>query len=389
MQSILAEMRLADGLDIAIVAVLLWMLIIWLRTTRARPAFVGLGILGALYLLVQQLELRLTVRLLQGFFAAGVLMLIVIFQDDLRRLFERIAVAGLRPRRARPGPDVVEILSRAVARLAECRIGALIVLPGRDPLGRHMEGGVYLRGRVSDALLDSIFDPHSDGHDGAVLIEGNEVARFGVHLPLSSDRRALGSGGTRHAAALGIAERSDAFCIVVSEERGTISIARDGVLRRLDSADALAGELSTFLRAAHPRRRASGLGLFARGLPSHWREGLLASVLALVLWAGFIPGDTVVNVAFPVPVEVENLPEGWVLDGVEPPEVEITLRGHRRDLYLAGPGNVQIRVDALLVQLGRRTFDLSTEQVDHPDALGVSAISPRKVRLRVSPVEGG
>ena len=239
----LTELRLADALDIAIVAVLLWMLIVWLRTTRARPAFVGLGILGIVYLVVQQLELRLTVRIFQGFFAAVVLMLIVIFQDDLRRLFERIAVAGLRPRRARPGPGVIEILTRAAAELASSRTGALIVIPGRDPLGRHLEGGVHLRGRISEALLLSLFDPHSVGHDGAVIVEGNEVSRFGVHLPLSSDPAALGPGGTRHAAALGLAERNDALCIVVSEERGTISVARNGRLRQLASVSQLAEEL--------------------------------------------------------------------------------------------------------------------------------------------------
>jgi len=380
----LAKLRFSDVIDVAIVAVLLWLLIVWLRTTRARFAAVGLAILTGLYLLVQQLELQLTVWLFQGFFAAVVLVMIVVFQDDLRRLFERIAVAGMLRKRPRPGPDVVDIVTRVVADLANSRTGALIVIPGRDPLERHMQGGTHLRGRVSEALLLSLFDPHSAGHDGAVVIEGNEVARFAVHLPLPVEADPRQAGGTRHAAALGLSERSDAMCIVVSEERGTVSIARDGTLRELGRPEAVADVLYAFLRSAHPPRRDSDVVPFLRAVPSHWREGLLAGGLALALWASLVPGDTVVNVAFAVPVRVENLPKGYALHEVDPPSVEVTFTGLRRDLYLASPGQVEVQIDGLLVQLGRRTFEISEDQVKHPSALSVVAIAPPKVRVSVS-----
>jgi len=381
---ILAELRVSDVLDVTIVAILLWMLIVWLRTTRARFAAVGLAILAGLYLMVQQLELQLTVWLFQGFFAAVVLVMIVVFQDDLRRLFERIAVAGLGRRWPRPAPDVIDIVTRAVAELARSRTGALIVLPGRDPLERHMQDGAHLRGRVSEALLLSLFDPHSPGHDGAVVLEGNEIARFAVHLPLPVDADPLRRGGTRHAAALGLVERSDALCIVVSEERGTISIARNGRLRALARPEDVADALHAFLRTAYPPRRESSVSSFLRAAPSHWREGLLALALAVAMWAALVPGDAIVNVAFAVPVHVENLPEGFALQEIDPPSVEVTLTGHRRDLYLASPNQVEVRVDGLLVQLGRRTFEISPEQVEHPRALEVVAIAPRKVRVHVT-----
>ena len=384
MPRMLAELRFSDAADVAIVAILLWMLIVWLRTTRARFAAVGLAILTGLYLLAQQLELQLTVWLFQGFFAAVVLVLIVVFQEDLRRLFERIAVAGLGRRRPRSAPDVVEIVTRAVADLAHASIGALIVIPGHDPLERHIEGGIHMRGRVSEPLLLSLFDPHSPGHDGAVLLEGNEIARFAVHLPLSADTRLPATGGTRHAAALGLAERADALCIVVSEERGTVSVARNGRLRALSRPEMIADELRRFLRVADPAPSRSGLAVFLRGVPARWKEGILAGGLALALWAALVPGDTVVNVAFAVPVQIENLPQGYALQQVNPPEVEVTFTGHRRDLYLASPNQVSVRLDALLVQLGRRTFEISAEHVEHPSALSVVAVAPRKVKLRVS-----
>jgi hypothetical protein len=135
---------------------------------------------------------------------------------------------------------------------------------------------------------------------------------------------------------------------------------------------------------AHPAHGRSGLAAFLRGIPAHWREGILAGGLALALWAALVPGDTVVNVAFAVPVQIENLPQGYALQQVNPPEVEVTFTGRRRDLYLASPSQVAVRIDALLVQLGRRTFEISAEHVEHPGALSVVAVAPRKVKLQVS-----
>jgi len=381
---VIGEFRFSDVIDVAIVAILLWMLIVWLRTTRARFAAVGLAILAGLYLLVQQLELQLTVWLFQGFFAAVVLVMIVVFQDDLRRLFERIAVAGLFRRQPRPGFDVIDSVAHSVVELARTKTGALIVVPGRDLLERHMQGGIYLAGRVSEPLLLSLFDPHSAGHDGAVVIEGSQISRFAVHLPLSVEVDHQSPGGTRHAAALGLAERSDALCIVVSEERGTVSVARDGRLHTLDRPEAIAGELNAFLQTSNPRRRGGGVGPFLRGVPAYWREGIAALGIAIAMWVALVPGDAVVNVAFAVPVRVENLPQGYALQEVDPPEVRVTLTGHRRDLYLANPAQVAVRIDALLVQLGRRTFEISPELVKHPRALSVVSVEPEKVRIQVA-----
>ena len=127
---------LSDVVDVTIVAILLWALIVWLRESRARFAIAGLAIVFGLYLLAQQLGLQLTVWLFQGFFAAAALVLIVVFQDDLRRLFERIAMAGLRRRRPRPGPDTLECVVDVATALARARTGALIVVPGRDVPGK-------------------------------------------------------------------------------------------------------------------------------------------------------------------------------------------------------------------------------------------------------------
>src|SRR5262245_61437702 len=176
----------------------------WLRRARADLALVGIGILGIIYLLARQLGLGLTAWIFQGFFAVFLILIVVLFQADLRQGFERIALWGLRRNRsALPAADSNAQLVSAVAKLAATRRGALIVLPGRDPVERHLQGGIGLDGRLSEPLLLSLFDPHSPGHDGAVLVDRDLVRRFAVHLPLSADRSQLGMLGTRHAAALG------------------------------------------------------------------------------------------------------------------------------------------------------------------------------------------
>ena len=379
-----SELQWSDAVDVTIVALLLWALIVWLRHTRARFAVAGIAIVFGLFLVAQRLGLQLTVWLFQGFFAVAALMLIVVFQDDMRRLFERIAVAGLRRRRPRPAPDTTECVVSVASALARARRGALIVLPGRDLLDRHLEGGVFLRGRASEALLESVFDPHSAGHDGAVVIEGNEVSRFGVHLPLSADTGSLGRAGTRHAAALGLCERTDALCIVVSEERGTLSVARAGQLREVDET-ALRRALEEHIRVSNPpRRRSEPPAPWLLAAPSHWREGLLAGAMALSMWTMLVPEEAPVSLGFAVPVQVANVPKGYEVASVEPEEVRITLSGLRRNVTLANPANVRIRIDGQPVELGRRTFEISADAVEHPDHLEVVTVSPARVKLRIT-----
>jgi uncharacterized protein (TIGR00159 family) len=376
------EFRITDVVDVAIVAFMLWATLAWLRRARARIALAGVAIAAGAYLLARQLELSMTVWILQGFFAVLVIVLVVVFQEDLRRLFEQIAIWGLRRKPPSAPPDAVDALVGAVRRLVAQRCGALFVIPGREPLDRHVAGGVPLGGLVSEPLLLSLFDPHSPGHDGAVSIEGDRVMRFAVHLPLSTDHAQLGMGGTRHAAALGLAERADALCIVVSEERGTVSIARDGRLRTLAGPELLAREIRRFLADRWPKqapRRSRALELLRR-----WPEALFAVGTSAGLWLLLVPGATVAQYQRRLPVEVENLPAGWALESVEPTEVEVVLQGRRRDVYLAlQQDKLSIKVDALLVQLGRRTFDVGPEQVEHPDSVTPVSVAPARVKLNV------
>ncbi len=375
----LPSLSWTDLVDIALVSLMIWAAIVWLRQTRARAALAGLAILGVIYLGARQLDLRLTAFILQGFFAVLVLILVVVFQDELRRIFEQIGVLGLRRRRPVPPPDSIDLLAAAATHLARARTGAILVLPGRELVERHLQGGIALQGLLSEPLLLSLFDPHSPGHDGAAVVQGDLVTRFAVHLPLSSNQAMLGAGGTRHAAALGLAERTDALCVVVSEERGTISIAEDGNLTPLPDPGELGARLRRFAARVAPQPASER----RRWLARRWPEALLAVGLAASAWLLTASGLDVAASVRAAPVVVENLPAGYVLDDVEPASVRVTLTGPRRALYFGDLSGLRARLDARLVASGRRSFEVTPRQVEPPEGLAVLAVDPPRVRLKV------
>lgn len=372
----------SDAIDILVVTVLLYAVIVGLRGARAYLALLGIGILGGIYLLAGALGLALAQTILQAVFAAAILLLIVIFQGELRQGFERLAMWSLpQAHDESQSAGLVEKLVRAVVDLIARRHGALLVLCGRDPLERHTSGGVPLDALLSEPLLLSLFDPHSPGHDGAVILCGNRVQRFAVRLPLSSDDDQLRQRGTRHAAALGLAERTDALCIAVSEERGTVSIASQGRLVELERAGELASHVRAFLdrESGGTTEVAAPIRLFRQ----RWREMGLALGISLLLWVLVIPGSQASHRVLEVAVAVENLPEGYTLESVTPPSVAATVSGLRRDLFLLDARDITVHVDGFLVDMGRRTFDLSPDAVSLPSGLTIDALEPSRVRITV------
>jgi uncharacterized protein (TIGR00159 family) len=279
----LREFGISDAFDVAIVAALLYAGISWLRRSQAALVALGMGLLGIVYLGARLFELHLTTWVFHGFFAAAALVLVVIFQEELRQGFEELAAFAMGQRGDhRPRMDAADVLAHALSGLAREKNGALVVLAGTQKLERHLHGGEALGGQVSAALLESLFDPHSPGHDGAVVIEDREVTRFGAHLPLARGAGLPHGLGTRHSAAYGLSERTDALCLVVSEERGTISAARHGVLRPVGSPEELSRLIASFyrerraLRVSRPSLRSA--------LAGHRLEKAAALLLALGLW---------------------------------------------------------------------------------------------------------
>lgn len=367
-------------LDIALMAVLVYGVLAWLRRTKAQIALVGASALGAAYLLARQAGLVLTAWALQGFVAVAAVLLVVVFQADLRRGLERVAFPVLGRRRKLAPAEAWGAVVRAIADLAAARRGALIVLPGREPIERHIEGGIVLGGLVSEPLLLSLFDPHSVGHDGAVVIEGGAVARFAAHLPLSADFAQLGTRGTRHAAALGLAERCDALTIVVSEERGSVCVAHAGRLVELKAPAELTRLIGEFASPGGATGGKQGAWPMVR---RDGRDLLLAIAISLALWAAVVPGSELAQTVVRVRVVAQDVPPGFAVEKVEPQEVAVTASGPRRTLLFTSPGDFELDVDAFLVQLGRRRFEVTPEDVKHPPGVNVLAVQPGHIELSV------
>ena len=378
------QVRLVDVFDIALVTAIVYTGLVWLRRTQAWLVAAGMLILGAFYVVARTLELQLTAWIFQGFFAVFLIMIVVIFQEELRQMFETVAVWGLgRARRAPVASETTDILVRALADLAHARIGALLVIPGRQPIERHVRGGIELGGRVSYPLIRSVFDTHSPGHDGAVIVRGDTVTHFAVQLPLSSDFQQLAGTGTRHAAALGLAELCDALCLVVSEERGQISVAVDGKLQR----DIEATKLGEMLRArlAPPPRERNAARVWRDTVRKNWVEKLAALTIVVSLWYLFVPGARPTIGTYPVKVSVANLPEGYALDGITPPEVWVTLGGPARAFYFFDPNQLEVTVDVALAVLGRRTFQIAERDVRHPRDVAFEQVDPKAIKIDVRP----
>ncbi|MEE8607306.1 MAG: diadenylate cyclase [Nitrospiraceae bacterium] len=376
------KIAIADIIDLVFVAILLYSAIVWAQRTRAALVVRGILVLGAIYIIARQLDLQLTAWILQGFFAIFLIIIVVIFQEELREIFERIAVWSLTVKAApafRSG--AADVLVRSLADFARDRTGALIVVRGKEPIERHIMGGIELEGKLSEPLLRSIFDPHSPGHDGAVIVEGGHISRFAAHLPLSKDLRQLSQVGTRHSAALGLTELTDALCIVVSEERGKISVARDSRLREVSNLQEMGALLDEFLQEKFPSqdRRKISLQLFRK----NWVAKAVSLSLAIGFWYVFVPGSKMVEVTHRIPVKVENLSPHLQLKGIQPPEINATFTGRRRAFYLFDPKKLKITVDVSLADLGRRTFHISEKNVLYPKELTLQDLSPSTLKISV------
>jgi diadenylate cyclase len=382
-RAILQSLRIQDFFDILIISILVYGILIWFRKTASRFVLVGIALLGIVYFLARQFQLYLTAVVLQGFFAILLVALVVIFQEELRRFFEHIATwRQIRTGKVGPahGPEM-EVITQSVATLAQKHVGALIVFQGEEPLDRHLEGGTELEGLLSVPLLESVFDPHSGGHDGAVVIREGRLVRFGCHLPLSLDSRKIAHMGLRHTAALGLAERSDALCIVVSEERGEVSAAREGQVVTLRSASELKQALDDFYRQTEPWKGSRGL---SRRVRKRFWEKCAAVLLSCTLWLAFGYPRGSVSRNFVVPIEYRNLPSEWVMEEPRVNVAEVLLRGPEQAFRLLDPNNLAISLDLSSVQEGEQDIVLTRDMVQMPSNLSLEAIKPKTLQIRAN-----
>lgn len=276
-------------------------------------------------------------------------------------------------------------LVRALNGFAKERVGALVVVRGKDLLIRHIEGGDDLDGKLSESILWSIFDPHSIGHDGAVIIEHNRIQKLGCHLPLSKNLDKLKRGGTRHAAALGLSELTDALCLVVSEERGTISVARRGEIEVVEGAEKLTEIVESFFQEVAPRKETN---YWQDLLKKNSREKLLAIGIAVALWCVLVypaKESPIVERTFSVPSEPVGLGSGMEVVSIEPSAVALNLSGPRREFFSLKPVNLKVVLKLSKLEKGEHVVSVTPEDIvlppEMPDEIHFKSVDPPVVSV--------
>lgn len=234
---IFSTLKITDIIDILVITLLIYKVILLVKETRAEQLLKGLFIIFLFSKISEVLNLYAVTWLISNVFTVGLILVIVVFQPELRRAFEKLGrtnkwVTSIVKIKREHSLFKAEEITNAVASLARQKIGALIVIENTVGLSDIVETGTYINGLVSSELLINVFIPNTPLHDGAVVIKDDKILGAGCFLPLTSNPTLSKELGTRHRAAMGMSEKSDAFIIIVSEETGVISTAQNGIISR-------------------------------------------------------------------------------------------------------------------------------------------------------------
>ncbi len=233
--------NIIDIIDIFIVGTVLYQILKLFKNTKAIHVFKGLALLVLALAIASWIGLPTITWLLSSIFTSGIIVVVILFQPEIRLLFENFGrgkLADSFSHSADTEKTVNEFMS-ALNRLAKRKVGALIVFEQKTDIKDIIASGVALNAEISSGLIENVFEPNTPLHDGAMIITGSKISAAGCFLPLSENPNIEKTLGTRHRAALGMSEHSDSIVIVVSEETGVISSARNGNLNRYLDSDAL------------------------------------------------------------------------------------------------------------------------------------------------------
>ena len=245
----------SDIAEVIILAVLIYHILLWIKTTRAWTLVKGFVVILAFLLLAVFWEMDTILWLAEKIFDIGILAVVIVFQPELRKALEELGQKNIiadiltldtgKEEREGFSDRTIDAIVKACVEMSKVKTGALIVIENNVPLGEYERTGINLDAQVSSQLLLNIFEHNTPLHDGAIIVRGNRVVSATCYLPLSDNMTLSKELGTRHRAAVGISEVSDAMTIVVSEETGAISITQYSEIKRHVTAEVLKEQLQT------------------------------------------------------------------------------------------------------------------------------------------------
>ncbi len=368
-------------IDIFIVSLAIYIVLLFVKQTKSYFVLSVSLFLVALNFFSQNLNLALTRSVLQPLSTLTFIIIAIVFQREIRRFFRWITTGqqNLFSRTHTISRAVSAEIAEAALYMAEKRIGGIFVFPGKQEIDDLIEGGQQRNGTITKELLLSIFDTSSPGHDGAVIIENDTIKMFGVHLPLARNYN-FRKAGTRHRASTGITEDTDAIAIVISEERGVISIAKGGQLERIKDESAL----RELLKKLTGESENVPQGFWHYFILSNAKTKLAAVAVAFTLWTVLVMQTGVVKKEFMVPLSFQLLPTTLEIDSqAGKTEISVILQGRSRDITAFDPTKLEVKVDAKEFATGTRPIKISEDMISVPSYLSVIEIDPEDVTISI------
>ncbi len=380
--TLLTTIRWQDVLDISLNSYILFRIYVLFHQTNAFRVLVGVAILWVSQKIASGMGLIITSWVLQAIIALAAIIVIVVFRNELRAALQ---LQNLRsflwgsPSRKVTLPS--QTIADAVMQMGRKRIGAILVLPGREDITEIVHGGIPWHGRISQEMIMSIFWPNNPVHDGAIIIDGDQIKEVAVLLPLSQRSDLPSFYGTRHRAAIGLAERSDALVVVVSEERGRVSLAHKGSIRAVSDVEELQQVLSHHI---DPTRYAPK-SLTER---LHLRTALAACASLIIItsaWFAFTRSKDLV-MSLEVPIEFLNRPPELEILEVTPTQVTLHMSGSSTLMKSIKPQQIEVKVNLKQSTAGKNVIPLSQENVSLPPGIVVNRIDPHVVSITLDTV---
>lgn len=371
-------MRIQDIADILIMTFLVYQLYTWFRKTRALQVVIGLGFLVVLYLVTKNFGLFMTSWILQELGTVIFVLIIVVFQGEIRQALYRFSLLrNFFDTNVGALPLNLPELAVTIFSLAQRRTGALIVFERQEKLDDQLLHGVRLDSLVSGQLIASIFEEGVPLHDGAVIISNGRITEASCHLPLSASGDLPQYMGTRHRAALGLAERSDALIVVVSEERGEVSLVAGGEFTPVSSPEMLVSLLTRQLDFSPPK--VAGFPIRQR-LIHNFVPKLVTLLLVFASWLVITAKEGGLQTVT-AQVKFHGLPENMVLKADAPEEVEMQLKVLSTLFPVSGKLEVAADIDLSKIREGVNSIPLDSKAFQLP--LGVSVVRVTPATLKV------
>ncbi|MGC8651077.1 MAG: diadenylate cyclase [Minisyncoccia bacterium] len=379
----LSSLQFKDVLDIIFTAFLVYLSLWFLRRTKSLPAIIGVVILLLSYAVSYWLNLSLTYKILQTLLGAFIVILVVIFQEEIKRFFYLIGSVGGRRNQVPFSLQTIDSLAESIFIMANRRIGALIVIPGQESIWPYVTGGIEIDARLSNPLILSLFDTHSPGHDGAVVLENDQIKKFAVYLPLSKDLVQLKNYGTRHRAGLGLSERTDALSVMVSEEKGTVTVAQNGVLKPISDKEELISFLKKFLEFLNQNKKPYSFLNFIKSIQSNVLLALISLIFTAFVWILIsYPNLGIIQKNFIAQIEFTNINNTLAVENIKPLEVIATFSGRSQDFKLLDPNLLKVSIDLNNMTVpDKYTITLNQDNLKYPSALNLVNLDPKKVQF--------